>query len=65
MNLENKVLSQKEKIEAHNQDSGELEFLRMNLYYAHKCRRSFFNSKGFTVGSDNYKKCVMNKGRKN
>ncbi len=65
INLENKVLSQKEKIEANNQDSKELEFLKMNLYYAHKCRRSFFNSKGFTVGSDNYKKCVMNKGRKN
>ena len=65
MNLENKVLSQKEKIKAYSLDNDELEFLRMNLYYAHKCRRSFFNSKGFTVGSDNYKKCVMNKGRKN
>ena len=26
----------------------------MNLYYGHKCRRSFFNTKGFTVGSDEY-----------
>ena len=43
----------------------ETEFLKMNLYYGHKCRRSFFNSKGFTVGSDDYKNCVLNKGRKN
>jgi hypothetical protein len=37
----------------------------MNLYYGHKCRRSFFNTKGFSVGTPEYKKCVMNKGRKN
>ena len=28
-------------------------------------RRSFFNTKGFSVGTPEYKKCVMNKGRKN
>ena len=41
------------------------EFLKMNLYYGHKCRRSFFNTKGFSIGTPEYKKCVMNKGRKN
>jgi len=41
-----------------------LEFLRLNLDHGHKCRRSFFNSKGFSVGSDKYKNCVLNKGRK-
>ena len=46
-------------------DKKETEFLKMNLYYGHKCRRSFFNSKGFTVGSDEYRNCVLNKGRKN
>ena len=65
IDLENKVNSQKKEIEQNNQDAEELEFLKMNLYYGHKCRRSFFNSKGFTVGSDEYRKCVMNKGRKN
>jgi rod shape-determining protein MreC len=65
IDLENKVNSQKKEIEQNNQDAEELEFLKLNLYYAHKCRRSFFNSKGFTVGSDEYRKCVMNKGRKN
>ena len=36
----------------------------MNLYYGHKCRRSFINVKGFTVGTGDYKKCVLRKGRK-
>jgi len=65
LNLENKIFSQKEEINQFNLDTKEVEFLKMNLYYGHKCRRSFFNSKGFTVGSDDYKKCVLNKGRKN
>ena len=63
--LENKILSQKEEIEQFNIDTEEINFLKMNLYYGHKCRRSFFNTKGFTVGTKEYKKCVMNKGRKN
>ena len=63
-NLENKNFSQKEEIKQFNLDSAELEFLKMNLYYGHKCRRSFFNTKGFTVGTLDYKKCVINKGRK-
>ena len=40
-----------------------LEFLRFNLEYGHKCRKSFFNNKGFIVGSNEYKNCVLNKGR--
>ena len=64
-NLENKIFSQNEEIDQFNLETKEIEFLKMNLYYGHKCRRSFFNSKGFTVGSEDYKKCVMNKGRKN
>tara|TARA_B100001142_G_scaffold172217_1_gene171773 strand:+ start:22 stop:1248 length:1227 start_codon:yes stop_codon:yes gene_type:complete len=64
-NLENKNFSQKEEIKQFNLDSAELEFLKMNLYYGHKCRRSFFNTKGFSVGSDEYKNCVLNRGRKN
>ena len=63
--LENKNLSQKAVIEQFNLDTEEMEFLKMNLYYGHKCRRSFFNTKGFTVGTPQYRKCVINKGRKN
>jgi rod shape-determining protein MreC len=64
-NLKNQIFSQKKEIEQFNLDTAELEFLKMNLYYGHKCRRSFFNTKGFSVGSDEYKQCVLNKGRKN
>ena len=64
-NFKNEILSQKEKIAQFNLDTKETEFLKMNLYYGHKCRRSFFNTKGFTVGTNGYKACVLNKGRKN
>ena len=46
-------------------DKNELEFLRLNLSYGHKCRKSFFNSKGFLVGTEDYKKCVLNRGNIN
>ena len=65
LNLEEKNFSQKNQIDQFNLDNEEVEFLKMNLYYGHKCRRSFFNSKGFSVSSSKYRKCVMNKGRKN
>ena len=64
-NLENKITSQTKEIEQFNLDTKELEFLKMNLNYGHKCRKSFFNAKGFSVGSQEYKNCVMSKGRKN
>ena len=65
LNLENKVFLQKDKIDQFSIDSNELEFLRLNLQYGHKCRKSFFNSKGFIVGSPEYKECVLNKGIEN
>ena len=62
--FKDKISSQAEAIEQFNLDNEELEFLKMNLYYGHKCRRSFINVKGFTVGTEEYKKCVLRKGRK-
>jgi len=64
-NLENKIVSQKNEIAQFNLDTQEMKFLKMNLEYGHKCRRSFLNSKGFLVGTSEYRNCVMNKGRKN
>ena len=43
--------------------TNELEFLRLNLEFGHKCRKSFLNYKGYIVGSENYKKCVLNRGK--
>ena len=62
--LKDKISTQAETIEEYNLDAKEVEFLKMNLYYGHKCRRTFINVKGFTVGTEEYKSCVLNKGRK-
>ena len=62
--LKNKISTQAETIEEYDLDTKEMEFLKMNLYYGHKCRRTFINVKGFTVGTEEYKRCVLRKGRK-
>ena len=65
LNLQKELNLQKQKINQFNIDKDELLFLRLNLKHGHKCRKSFFNNKGFLIGSLDYKKCVLNKGRKN
>ena len=56
------VLSQKKEINQFSIDREELDFLRLNLRYGHKCRKSFFNSNGFIVGTAEYKDCVLKRG---
>ena len=51
------------KINQFNIDIQEFEFLKLNLEHGHKCRKSFFNSDGFNVGTEEYKTCVLNGGR--
>ena len=55
---------QKEKINQFNIDTEELEFLRLNLIYSQKCQSRKLFSTGFKVGTPEYKKCILNKGRK-
>ena len=62
LNLNNEISSQKRTISQFNLDQQELKFLRLNLEHGHKCRKSFFNNKGFIVGSAEYKDCVLSKG---
>ena len=62
-NFQKEISGKEQIINQFNIDSSELEFLRLNLEFSHKCRKSFFNNKGFKVGTSQYKKCVMNKGR--
>ena len=71
-NLNNKINGYKNEISKKNLtinqfniDKNELDFLKLNLEFGHKCRRTFFNNKGFKVGTSKYKKCVMNNGRIN
>ena len=65
INFKGEILSQKEKIRQFNIDTDELEFLRLNLEFSHKCRKSFFNSKGYTVGTIEYKNCILRRGKIN
>ena len=43
-------------------DTEVLKFLQFNFLYAKKCTKTFFN-KLYKVGSPEYKKCVLNKGK--
>ena len=60
---QNIILNQNQTIKQFDIDKNELEFLKLNLDYSHKCRKSFFNNNGFVVGTSEYKKCVLNKGK--
>ena len=62
LSLNNEISSQKRTISQFNLDTEELKFLKLNLEYGHKCRKSLFNNKGFDVGSAGYKNCVLSKG---
>jgi len=63
LSLKNEISSQKQTINQFDIDTKEMEFLKLNLDHGHKCRKSFFNNKGFVVGSEEYRSCVFNKGR--
>ena len=63
LNLNSKISSQEQEINQFDIDKKEMEFLKLNLDHGHKCRKSFFNNKGFVVGSEEYRSCVLNKGR--
>ena len=41
-----------------------LEFLRLNLMYSHKCQTRKLFSTGYKVGTQEYKNCILNKGKK-
>ena len=54
---------QKNVIQQHNLDQEELKFLRLNLIYSSKCQSKKLFSKGFKVGTPEYKECIMRKGK--
>ena len=59
---QSEIVSQKKKINQFDIDKEELKFLRLNLEFGHKCRRTFFNAKGYNVGTAAYRNCILNKG---
>ena len=63
--LNDELSSKNITINQFNIDKKELEFLKLNLEFGHKCRKSrklFQKTTGFDPGSVDYKKCVLNKG---
>ena len=60
--LKNEIDNQKKKITQFSIDQNELEFLRLNLVYSSKCKRTAFK-KGYKVGTPEYKDCILRKGK--
>jgi len=61
--LKNEVLVDKITNNKNLVQDEEIKFLKMNLYYGHKCRKNFLNN-GYKVNTVKYRKCVLNKGIK-
>ena len=63
VDLQKKVDFQKKKITQNNDNKKELEFLRLNLIYSSKCKRTAFK-KGYKIGTPEYRECILKKGKK-
>jgi len=61
--LKKEILAEKKINQQNKIQNEEMKFLKMNLSYGHKCRKNAFNNR-YIVGSDEYRKCVLNKGLK-
>ena len=61
--LKKEILDKKKINQQNKTQEKEIKFLKMNLNYGHKCRKSTFNNL-YKVGTDEYRQCVLNKGLK-
>ena len=61
--LKNEILITKKNNQKNKIQDEEIEFLKKNLSYGHKCRKNFINN-GYKVGTAEYRKCVLKKGLK-
>tara|TARA_Y100001970_G_scaffold229880_1_gene285250 strand:+ start:1613 stop:2833 length:1221 start_codon:yes stop_codon:yes gene_type:complete len=64
LELQKKIDSQNKKINQNFVDQDELEFLKLNLLYSHKCQTRKLFSAGYKVGTPEYKECILRKGEK-
>ena len=62
---QNELTLKKNEINQSIIDQKELEFLRLNLLYSHKCQTRKLFSTGYKVGTPEYKECILNKGKIN
>ena len=64
LNLDKEISIQTDKISQFNIDQEELEYLRLNLIYSHKCQTKKLFSTGYKIGTPEYKECILRKGKK-
>ena len=61
--LKNEILITKKNNQKNKIQDEEIEFLKKNLLYGHKCRKNLTNNR-YKVGTLEYRKCVLKKGLK-
>jgi len=61
-NLQTKLADLEQSVQVQKNQEEEMKFLRLNLLYGHKCRKTIFN-KLYKVGTPKYKNCVLQKGK--
>ena len=62
INSKKKLEEANKKIKEDKSYNLNIKFLELNLLYSHKCRKSFFKPNLFEISTNEYKKCVLNKG---
>ena len=60
--LQNILDLQEKKLSQNIIDKKEFEFLKLNLIYSSKCKRTAFR-KGFKVGTPEYRECILRRGK--
>ena len=63
-NLKDIIKKQIDEINQNKLDQSELEFLKLNFLYSSKCQKTAFK-KGYKIGTPEYRKCILNRGKKN
>ena len=58
------IEEQKKTINSHQIDEEEYNFLKLNLEFGPKCAKKTIVSKGYKIGTPEYKKCVLRRGIK-
>jgi rod shape-determining protein MreC len=61
INTQKQLEDQKKKSREIQIEEEDIKFLKLNLLYGHKCRRTLLRAKLFKVGSPEYRACVLNK----
>ena len=61
--LKNEILITKKNNQKNKIQDEEIEFLKKNLLYGHRCRKNLINNL-YKVGTPEYRKCVLKKGLK-